>query len=441
MPANNNGRRPSTRLQRWLTIGLGVKRWLLLLALGSAAAGIGSVYLIIWLRQQGLFPPTLYDLVILRGQPTWIRVLVPVTLGGGVILFSLYRLSASLTAPFRQEATVSLAESLYEHRQAVQRRRGPVIVALGGGTGLASLLRGLTAHTRNITSVVTMADDGGSSGRLRRELGLLPPGDLRNNMAALARDEALMTQLLQYRFGDNLNLNGHSDLQGHSFGNLLLAALIGITGSFDEALLAAERVLALRGRVLPSTLMDVTLVADVEVGDPPRVRQVVGESAIPAAQGHVRRVFLQPGDARAYPPVLRAIMEADLIVLGPGSLYTSIVPNLLVPEIAHALQRARAPKVYVCNLAMQPGETDGYSVADHGVAVQQYLPARTLTHVLANSNQTLPRGVDPGLTRFVPLHAPAGVAMQVTDLMDAAHPWRHDSIKLAQALVDLLQTR
>ena len=285
MSAPGSDPRLPSRLRQWLTVGLGIKRWLLLLALGSAAAGVGVVYLIIWLRLQGFFPAVLYDIIILRGWPTAARVLVPVAVGGGVILFALLRLSRSLTAPFRQEATVSLSESLYEHRQTRQRQRGPFVVAIGGGTGLASLLRGLTAHTRNITSIVTMADDGGSSGRLRRELGLLPPGDLRNNMAALARDEALMTQLLQYRFGDNLNLNSKSELQGHSFGNLLLAALIGITGSFDEALLAAERVLALRGRVLPSTLMDVTLVADVEVGDPPRVRQVVGESAIPEARG------------------------------------------------------------------------------------------------------------------------------------------------------------
>ncbi|MCA9951322.1 MAG: YvcK family protein, partial [Anaerolineales bacterium] len=237
----------------------------------------------------------------------------------------------------------------------------PHIVAIGGGTGMPSLLRGLTKFTRNITAVVTVADDGGSSGRLRREMGLLPPGDFRNNIAALAHDEALMTQLLQYRFGGQVVEEARSELQGHAFGNLLLAALTGITGSFDEALLAAQRVLAMRGQVVPSTLANVTLAADVLVGDSPEtavLQHIVGESAIPKANGRIQRVSLEPATVKAYPPALKAIFQADLILMGPGSLYTSIIPNLLVPDLAQALQHARAPKVYICNLATQPGETD-----------------------------------------------------------------------------------
>lgn len=322
----------------------------------------------------------------------------------------------------------------------------PRIVAIGGGTGMPGLLRGLTAYTHNITAVVTVADDGGSSGRLRRELGLLPPGDFRNNMAALSRDEALMTQLLQYRFGSSVSggdeHGAQGDLRGHAFGNLLLAALAGITGSFDEALLAAQRVLAMRGRVVPSTLEHVTLVAEVLVargGETAVLERVVGESAIPKAGGKIQRVDLEPANVRAYPPALRAIFQADLIVMGPGSLYTSILPNLLISDLAEALKHARAPKVYVCNLATQPGETDGYTVADHVHALLDHIPAGCLDMVLANDNLSLAADVGGGRTVFVQPVAPRGAVRLVTaDLVDEKRPWRHDSQKVAKRVMELL---
>ena len=322
----------------------------------------------------------------------------------------------------------------------------PRIVAIGGGTGMPGLLRGLTAYTHNITAVVTVADDGGSSGRLRRELGLLPPGDFRNNMAALSRDEALMTQLLQYRFGSSVSggdeHGAQGDLRGHAFGNLLLAALAGITGSFDEALLAAQRVLAMRGRVVPSTLEHVTLVAEVLVargGETAVLERVVGESAIPKAGGKIQRVDLEPANVRAYPPALRAIFQADLIVMGPGSLYTSILPNLLISDLAEALKHARAPKVYVCNLATQPGETDGYTVADHVHALLDHIPAGCLDMVLANDNLSLAADVGGGRTMFVQPVAPRGAVRLVTaDLVDEKRPWRHDSQKVAKRVMELL---
>jgi uncharacterized cofD-like protein len=306
---------------------------------------------------------------------------------------------------------------------------------------MPALLRGLTRHTSNITAIVTVADDGGSSGRLRKEFGLLPPGDFRNNLAALARDEALMTQVLQYRFGARVEPNGQSEttgqaLQGHAFGNLLLAALTGITGSFDEALLAAQRVLALRGRVLPSTLANVTLVADV--ANAQGTVEVVGESAIPAAGGRVERIRLEPGHARAYPPALRAVFQADLILLGPGSLYTSILPNLLIADLAEALAHTNAPVIYVCNLATQPGETDDYSVADHVEAIRRHTPGDILDVVLANNNLTVPVDTGGGNTQFVRPEAPSGVRFVTRDLVDESRPWRHDSAKLARAVLDLL---
>lgn len=314
---------------------------------------------------------------------------------------------------------------------------GPRVVAIGGGTGMPVFLRGIRHHTRHITAIVTVADDGGSSGRLRREFGVLPPGDFRNNIAALSRDEALMTQLLQYRFGGATVGSGRSELQGHAFGNLLIAALTGITGSFDEALLAAQRVLSVRGRVVPATLHAVTLVADVRLPDGQR-HSVAGESAIPEAGGVIETLRLEPSDVRAYPPAVRALFQADVIVYGPGSLYTSILPNLLVPDLAAALRHSRAKTVYVCNLAMQPGETDDYTVADHVAALLKYVPAGCLDVVLANDNLSLPPNKGGGQTRYVQPKPPADVEMVTADLVDEQRPWRHNSHKLATAVLDLL---
>lgn len=426
---------------RWFRPGIGVKRWLLLLGLGAAMAGVGLVSLIFYAYQVGWLPPAIYSLLTLGFLPVGWRALLPVLLGSFIILWAIRQIGASLIAPFRP-LDGDMAELLYDYSK---RSRGPNIVAIGGGTGMPSLLRGLTHYTRNITAIVTVADDGGSSGRLRRELGLLPPGDFRNNIAALSRDEALMTKVLQYRFGSHVGRNGNdgatmgdlrSELQGHAFGNLLLAALTGITGSFDEALLAAERVLAMRGRVLPSTLADITLVADVLVAE--EVRRIVGESAIPQANGKIQRVALEPAEVRAYPPVLHAIFQADLIVIGPGSLYTSILPNLLVPDLAEALRHARAPKVYVCNLAIQPGETDNYTVADHVDAILQHIPADCLDIVLANDNLSVPPDRGGGHTLYVPPVAPDNVRLVTADLVDEVRPWRHDSAKLARAVIELL---
>lgn len=315
---------------------------------------------------------------------------------------------------------------------------GPKLVAIGGGTGMPSLLRGLTQHTSNITAIVTVADDGGSSGRLRRELGVLPPGDFRGNIAALSQDEALMTQLLQYRFGASVTDSTGSgrELQGHAFGNLLLAALVGITGSFDEALLAAQRVLAMRGRVMPSSLANVNLVADILIGDSPesaKLRRIAGESKISTAGGRIQRVTLDPPNIRAYPPALKAIFQAELILIGPGSLYTSILPNLLVPDLAQALEHARAPKVYICNIAQQPGETENYTVADHITAILKHIPTNFLDVVLANDN------LDAECkTVFVELGTLDGVEMITADFVDESHTWRHDSHKLAEAVMKLI---
>jgi uncharacterized cofD-like protein len=333
-----------------------------------------------------------------------------------------------------------VADFLYMH---TRRTKGPRIVAIGGGTGLPTLLRGLKAYTSNITAVITVADDGGSSGRLRREFGLLPPGDFRNNMAALAHDEALLTQLFQYRFGGQ-QVNGNSGLQGHAFGNLFLAALADISGGFDEALLAAGRVLAIRGNVVPSTLDQVELVAEIIEREEEGVmqqRRVAGESAIPKANGRIARVYLDPAAPQAYPPAVKAILQADLVVLGPGSLYTSIIPNLLVKGIGDALRTTKAPVVHVCNLATQPGETDNYSTADHVEALDRHCPD-VIDYVLVNTNTRIPTDRGGGHTVFVRLEWPPerlkGGQLITLDLVDESRPWRHDSEKLASAILGIL---
>lgn len=424
--------------RRWLTLGLGIKRWLLLLVLGTSLIGIGWLHILLLFSSQPMIANPIGRTLLLLFLPPWLRILLPLIIGGLLVFWSVVRIAKTVVAPLRTNGR-DVVESLYDYRK---RDRGPRIVAIGGGTGLPSLLRGLTAYTSNITAIVTVADDGGSSGRLRRELGLLPPGDFRNNIAALAQDESLLSQLLQYRFSSQPGENGRGELHGHAFGNLLLAALTGITGSFDEALLAIQRVLAIRGQVVPSTLEDVTLVASVAVaadGDGQEtVEEVIGESAIPEVGGRIEQVRLKPKQVRAYPPALRAIFQADLIIMGPGSLYTSILPNLLVPDLAEALRHAQAPKVYVCNLAMQPGETDGYTVADHVAAILRHTPDGVINLVLANDNLSIPPDRGGGQTRFVQPVAHERVEMLTADLVDEQRPWRHDSQKLAAAIVGLL---
>lgn len=426
----------------WFAPGIGVKRWLFILALGAIIAGTGIGAFIVALGQKDVLGGDLYRLITLEFFPLSLRILIPLFIGGFLIFLAVFKLGKNILAPFRAPG-VRVVDSLHVY---TQRSRGPRIVAIGGGTGLPALLRGLTEYTNNITAVVTVADDGGSSGRLRRDMGVLPPGDFRNNMAALARDEALMTQLLQYRFGGHLESdgNGRNGLQGHAFGNLLLVALTGITGSFDEALVAAGRVLAVRGRVLPSTLANVTLVADVIPEAQVEPQRIVGESSIPKARGRVEMVALEPAEVPAYPPSVKAILQADLVVIGPGSLYTSIIPNLLVKDITRALQRTRAKKVYVCNLAVQPGETDNYNVADHVMAIERHTildeidESGIIDVVLANNNLSVPPSTGGGYTIFVHPDSPVNVPMVTADLVDEKRPWRHDSKKLSKAVIEFV---
>ncbi len=410
----------------WLRLDLGVKRWVLVLLAGIVALGVGLAFALVEIYRGGAMPPAL-DFVTLQFLPRWFRAVLLGGFGLGAIAIALRQLTGTLLSPFASGGR-PIVQMVAEHRR---KHRGPRIVVIGGGTGMAMLLRGLKRHTSNITAIVTVADDGGSSGRLRRSLGVLPPGDFRNCIAALADDEALITQLFQYRFGAG------DGLEGHSFGNLFITAMAEVTGSFEKALLESSRVLTIQGRVVPSTLYDVTLVADLRSADAAAATRVAGESAIPVAAGAIERVFLQPDDVAAFPDALQAILAADLIVAGPGSLYTSIIPNLLVRDIAAAVAASRATKVYVCNAATQPGETEGYSVLDHVQALEAHAGNAQFPIVIANDRQL--GKLLPGL-QWVALGQPANGAHRViaADVVAADKPWRHDSVKLANVLMKLI---
>lgn len=312
------------------------------------------------------------------------------------------------------------------------------IVAIGGGTGMPQLLRGLRAYTDEITAIVTVADDGGSSGRLRSQMGVLPPGDFRNNIAALSDAEELMTRLFQYRFPKQDRGSGHSELAGHSFGNLFIATMAAITGSFEKGLAECARVLAVRGRVLPSTLEHLVLCAEVAFrGDDGKEqwRVIEGESNLPNAGGQIQRVFLQPDHPRAYPEVIHSILQADLIVAGPGSFFTSVMPNLLVPAIRDAICARAVPRIYLCNVATQPGETDGYSVSDHMQKLEEHAPG-AFRMVLANHNYDLahpPYRIGEWVT--LPETPPTTYQLFTGDLVDDTRPWHHSPDKLAARLM------
>lgn len=407
---------------------MGVKRWLLLLACGIALLSLGFSFL---LRQ--LYPlPSIFYYLTLQFIPRSLRAVLFGLAGVAAVVIALMRLNRTLLEPFVKPDAETVANAVYRYRQ---RERGPKVVAIGGGHGLSVLLRGLKRYTSNITAIVTVADDGGSSGRLRRELGVLPPGDFRNCIAALADDEALTTQLFQYRFGNSSGLNGHS------FGNLFITAMAEVTGSFERAILESGRVLAVQGRVLPSTLQDVTLMADLRA-QPVGVSRVAGESSITEAGGGIERVYLEPDDAPAYPDAVRALLEADMIVAGPGSLYTSVLPNLLVPDVARAVAASRALKVYVCNVATQRGETEEYSVGDHVAALEAHVGEGLFPLVLANDNLDVPLDASPEVELVAVDFPPhAGYRVIPADLVDPTHPWRHDSDKLARALLRLIGER
>lgn len=415
---------------KWLMPGMQVKRWLVATGSGVTLAALGVTYGLRELYDNAVAPAHVQPVVIfvtLQWVPQWLRALVFIAAGIALLGWGILGLNRSLLTAVHPEATRDLVDRVDQRRRS---RAQPKIVVLGGGTGLSTLLRGLKAHTQQLTAIVTVADDGGSSGRLRRSLGVHPPGDFRQCIAALADTEPLVQRLFEYRFGDG------SELGGHAFGNLFIVAMTGITGSFESALRASSRVLAVRGRIVPSTLAHVTLSAELEDD-----RVMAGESNVPHGNAAIRRVFLDPASPPAFPEAVAAILDADLVVLGPGSLYTSVLPNLLVPDIAAAIETTRAPVLYVANVATQPGETDGYTLRAHVEAIRRHLGREVIDAVLAN-DRLIALPPDIGVTAVLPDLDGAGHPRLVTAaVIDAARPTRHDPEALAEAVVRFLNER
>jgi uncharacterized cofD-like protein len=418
----------SVDLARWLQPGLGVKRWLLLAAVGATlfVNGISR-----YLTDEGLTLKVneLVDSVVAEFFPPGYLSYVFIVAGAVFVALGIWMWLNAIVSAVAPHGTSKVIDAIRVRRL----ERGYRIVVVGGGTGLSTMLRGLKKITTNLTAVVTVSDDGGSSGRLQQELGVLPPGDIRNCLVALADDEALVTELFRYRFEEG------EGLKDHSFGNLFLAAMTGITGNFDEAIKVSSRVLNVKGRVLPSTLAVARLCAKLSDG-----RVVEGESKIPEARGTIDEVFLDPPYAAPLDEVIAALREADAIVLGPGSLYTSIMPNLLVDRVGREIEASNAVKIYVCNVMTQPGETDGYTASAHVRAllhnahahvcevavVNDELP-RKLREEYAEEGQ-FPVQVDDDALREL------GVRVVRANVISETDTVRHDSDRLATVVASII---
>lgn len=357
----------------WLLPGLEIKRWMFLMFIGTILIILGTATV---LNLHPFAQALLIARKIAEEIPASITGPIMLTLGVSMFLLAWRKVNRSVVSALKPDAR--LLEHLYVKKVL---NKGPKIVAIGGGTGLSTILKGLKHITGNITAIVTVGDDGGSSGRLRLEMGILPPGDIRNCIAGLANEEDLVTKLFQYRFE---NGNG---LEGHSFGNLFLTALCAITGDMISAVKESSKVLSIRGRVLPSTLDDMKLIAELEDG-----RIIYGESNIPEANGKIKRLKATPAELKAYHEVIEAIYEADIIILGPGSLYTSVIPNLLISEITESISKSEAKKIYVCNIMTQPGETDGYTASDHIKAILEHSKHENIIETVL-VNDSLPKNL------------------------------------------------
>ena len=417
---------------RWFTPGLGVKRWFFLMLVGISFTWVGlAIYLrnVYAVASDTWWLPAV-NFLTLQFLTLPARIAIFGILGLGLLGLGIWGLNQSLLQPFIRPGK-RLVDQVSDFRR---RERGPRVVVIGGGHGIATVLRGLKEFTNNLTAVVSVADDGGSSGELRRDLGILPPGDIRSCLAALSDDEALLTQLFHYRFG------GETGLGGHTFGNLFITALADLTGSFENAVAESGRALSVHGQVLPSTLHNVRLVADVRLSQTETEVRVEGESQIPKAAGRVRRVWLEPNDAPAYPPVIQAVLAADMIIIGPGSLYTSILPNILVRDLLEAIHSSHVVKIFVTNIATQPGETEQYTSSDHIHALEDFIGFELVDVIVCNSCYD---GEFDGKVQWVRIDEGEARDRRVyaTALVDPENLIHHDAAILAQTLMDLYNER
>lgn len=420
-------------LRRWLAPGIGIKRWLLVVFVGLLAVALAFAH---FLRQVGRdlepggFAGSLIDILTLQFLPVALRGLVAGSVGLGLVILGSYRTIRALMGPLNKGSSGQpLVELIYQKRFLA---RGPRIVAIGGGTGLSVLLRGLKEHTSNLTAIVTVADDGGSSGVLRSGLGIPAVGDIRNCLVALADAEPLMSDVLQYRFPDDTGGEARG-LAGHALGNLLIAAMTAVeAGDFEDGVRAMNRVLAVRGRVLPVSSTPLTLYARLRDGS-----VVDGQSLIMRASG-IERVWLTPESVDASEEAIAAIRDAELIVLGPGSLYTSLLPSLLIPQVRDAVMAAVAPRVFVCNVATQVGETAGFDLAGHVEALTAHTAPGLVDVVLANNAFGALTPPDWSAER-VHLRWPPDVQplprLILDDVVDPENAHHHDPSRLALAIL------
>ena len=422
-------------LLKWLYPGMKMKRWLFLFAFGVILFSLGLAlifgykYFDVISERIFLFAYKYYGSYN-SGITTVIGLLLAI-IGALSMLFAVQFIIRSIITVLVPNPTEAIVDMIFENRKL---RRGANITVIGGGHGLSVLLRGLKMSTSNLSAIVTVADDGGSSGRLREDLGIIPPGDLRNCLVALADTEPLMEKLFQYRF------EGESDLAGHSFGNLFIAAMHEVTGDMEKALQESSKVLAVKGRVIPASKEYVRLDAVMTDGT-----IVKGESQIPEARKKIKRVKLFPKVVSPVPSAIEAIESADAIILGPGSLYTSVMPNLLVDGIADAIRKSKAVKIYICNVMTQPGETDHYSVSEHAKAIIEHAGAGIIDYVLVNSTPISEKIKEhyasedayPVEIDEKNIHA-LGLGFVQADIINETNVIRHDPAKLANAVMKMI---
>jgi len=401
------------RRLKWLYPGMKIKRWIFTSGTGVLLVAIGSI---VWMLK-GFTGSRIIGIFV-------------VVLGSLIVIYGMKRMLKSFVAVFLPQREKELVDIMYHYRQL---EKGPKVVAIGGGTGLSTILHGLKEYTSNITAIVTVADDGGSSGRLREQFDILPPGDIRNCLVALADAEPLMQELFQFRFGDE------SELKGHSFGNLFITAMCKVTGDFEKAIKESSKVLAIRGSVIPSTFEKVKLVAEYQNG-----QKATGETKIVKQNAPIKRVYLDPLHCKASKESFEAIGEADIIILGPGSLYTSIIPNLLVDGIAEKIAESKAQKVYICNVMTQAGETDNYTAFDHMNALIAHTRPDIINYCVVNTGK-VPKEL---LKKYeeesaYPVVADSdkitenGYNVIEGDVVNIQNYVRHDAKKLSKIIIDL----
>lgn len=420
------------RFRRWLQPGIGIKRWLLLFAVGVILAALGLTFSwnsrFIGLLEESLF----FMLYQWTGSYVYMAStffgLGAVVIGIITMFYATRKMIGAVATALEPDGAQGIMDVIYERRKL---ETGPHIVALGGGTGLSVLLRGIKEYTSNIAAIVTVADDGGSSGRLRQDMGIVPPGDIRNCLVALADTEPIMERLFQYRF------RGENELAGHSFGNLFIAAMIDTTdGDIEKALMQANKILRVQGNVIPSTHTPVKLSAVLNNGD-----IISGESKIGKSSYPIEELRIEPSDVKAPDEAIQALKRADVILLGPGSLYTSIIPNLLVPGIVETIRESTAPIIYICNVMTQPGETDGFTALDHLKVLEKYIGEELVDIIVVNNGvpteELLIRyqeeGSDPVLVEKDEIEG-RGVRVIEADLISIEDLVRHDPIKLSKLI-------